>query len=409
MDESPVDRYRSAGDLAAAVDLDTLTDAELDAELIGLVHERHRLDAQIARRVQRWDRRMVWSGDGSRSPAARLGRDGRLGPVTASRVLRQARAVASMPATRQAWTDGEIGEDHVGLLTAAAGAGRDWLFGRDERLLVEYCQTLTHRHATKALRYWCQRADAELGRDGTPPPPATSLRLSTTFQGAVTGDFTLDPVGGATVEAALRRIERELYRQDQHDGVVRTLPERLAAALVEMAVRAHSTPAGGRRPEPLVTILAGEATLEHLCELATGTVIAPGVVVPWLSSADVQTFVFGGADRVVTASTQRTFRGTLRRAIQVRDRHCQHPAGCDAPIVDCDINHVIAHAHGGETSERGGDLQCEAHNRRSDLHARAPEDVLRAARDRRHLERAIADRVAQLQAEHADLPPPRVA
>ena len=38
---------------------------------------------------------------------------------------------------------------------------------------------------------------------------------------------------------ALRRIERDLYRQDQRDGVIRTMSERMAAALVEMAVRSQ--------------------------------------------------------------------------------------------------------------------------------------------------------------------------
>ena len=58
-------------------------------------------------------------------------------------------------------------------------------------------------------------------------------------------------------------------------GSNRTTSERMAAALVEVAVRAHTAPADGRRPEPLLCILAGEVTVEHLCELATGIVITP--------------------------------------------------------------------------------------------------------------------------------------
>jgi len=404
-----VERYAEAADAAAATDLDALTDGELDAETVGLLRTRHRLDAEIARRVHRWDRRMVWIADGSRSPAARLARDGRLAGPTATRVVRHARAVASMPATQRAWAAGDLGDDHVALLAAAAGAGRDELFARDESMLVGQCETLLHRQATKVVQYWCQRADAELRSDGTPPPPPTSLRLSTTFGGAVTGDFVLDPIGGATVAESLRRIERELYRRDQRESVIRTKPERMAAALVEMAIRAHSVPKKARRPEPLIAILAGEATLDHICELATGTVLAPGLVVPHLSRADVQTFVFDGADRVLVASKQRTFRGMLRRAIQVRDRHCRHKSGCDAPITECDINHVTAHAQGGETTERGGDLQCEPHNRKSDLHDRAPADVLEAARERRHQEALIDQRIAALIAQRESLPPPEAA
>ena len=205
-----------------------------------------------------------------------------------------------------------------------------------------------------------------------------SFRLSTTYDGTVNGEFTLDPIGGPTVREALRRIERYLYRADRGDGVTRKMSERMAAALVEMAIRSQTVPKKGRRPEPLLCILAGEATLEHLCELATGTVITPADgAAP--RPHQVQTFIFDGADRVVAASPTRTFRGMLRRAIQVRDRHCQHPAGCDAPIVDCDVDHRLADAEGGGTAEANGELQCAAHNRHSDLHGRRPADVIDAA------------------------------
>lgn len=396
-------------DAAAAVDLDTLTDHELDAQLVELLHQRHRLDAQIARRATRWDTRCVWVADGSCSPGARLSRDGRVGLTNARHVLRRGRALRSMPATSAAWEAGEISSDQVDLLATAAGSSRGELFSRDETMLVEQCATLRHAQASKALHYWCQRADAELGVDGTPPPPATNLSWSTTFGGAVTGDFTLDPIGGATVIEALRRIERDLYRRDKRGGVTRTKPERMAAALVEMAERAHTAPADGRRPEPLVTILAGEATIEHLCELATGTVITPAAIVPHMSQAMVQTFIFDGADRVVAGSNQRTFTGMLRRAIQVRDRHCQHPSGCDAPITECDVNHRVDWAHGGATTERGGDLECEPHNRKSDLHHRAPADVIAAARWRRETETLIRQRIEDLITDQANRPPPVAA
>lgn len=402
--------YARAADEAAAVDLDDLSDAGLDAELMALVRERHRLDAEVARRVARWDRRGVWSGDGSRSASARLARDGLLSPREAGRTVRRARRCAAMPGTVEAWGRGEVGTDLVDLLGMAAAGGRHELFARDEALLLGECGGRSFTQAEKLVQYWRRRADAELRPDGTPPPPATTMRIGTTFDGAVTGDFTLDPVGGAAVTEALRRIERDLYRADQRDGRTRTRPERLAAALVEMAHRAMTSPADGRRPVPLVTILAGEATVEHLCELADGTVIAPDVVVAHLGAAEVQTFIFDGADRVVAASPVRTFRGMLRRAVQVRDRHCQHPSDCDEPIVACDVDHVVPVAHGGRTEEANGRLQCEPHNRRSDLHRRAPAEVVAVARERRHLQAAARARVQALVAARragtGERPPP---
>ena len=334
-----VDTLHEAIDAATDIDLDTLTDVELDDELVGLLRLRHRLDAEIARRADRWDRRTIWRGDGSKAPWARLCRTTSIAPNTARGILRRGHAVTAMPATAEAWASGELGADHVDLLADAASNGRGDLFARDETMLVNHCLELTWGQVIKAVRYWTFRADTELNRDGTPPSPPNSLRITTTFDGTVSGDFILDPIGGATFTEALRRIERDLYRTDQRDGIVRTMQERMAAALVEMAVRSHTAPKDGRRPEPLVCILAGEATIEHLCELSTGLVIAPDLVVPHLGRSQVQTFIFDGADRVIAASPARTFRGMLRRAIQVHDRHCQHQSGCDEPITHCDVNH----------------------------------------------------------------------
>jgi hypothetical protein len=406
---STVEALHKAVEAVAAVDLETLTDAQLDTELVALVRLRHRLDAELARRAARWDTCGVWRSDGSRAPWARLSRTAGLSGGSAKQLVRRGRAVAQMPAATRAWAGGEIGTDHVDVLAGAAGGGRAELFARDEALLVSQCAELTFCQAVKAMRYWCQRADAELDRDGPPPAKPGTLRLHTWSDGSVTGDFNLDPIGGATVVEALRRIERDLYRQDQRHRVIRTKTERMAAALVEMAIRASTVSAGGRRPEPLVCVLAGEAAIEHVCELAAGTVIQPGLIVPHLARSQVQTFIFDGADHVIAASKQRTFRGMLRRAIQVRDRHCQHPSGCDAPITQCDVDHRVQHHEGGVTAEANGHLECEPHNRKSDLHGRQPADAIQAARERRQLEHHARTRLAALIADHAQRPPPHAA
>jgi hypothetical protein len=406
--ESTVEALRRALEAVADVDADALSDEELDSELVALVRLRHRLDAAIAQRATRWTDRGVWLSDGSRAPWARLSRTASVSGGSAKRILRLGHAATTMPVTAEAWASGEIGSDHVGLLADAA-SGRSDLFARDEALLVTQCESLTFGQAAKVVRYWCWRADAELDRDGPAPPEPSTLRLRRGLDGIVWGDFELDPIGGATLEEALRRIERELYRQDQRDGVVRTTSARMAAALVELAVRANTAPRNGLRPEPLVCLLAGEATVEHLCELATGTVIDPSLIVPRLHRCQVQTFILDGADHVIAASSQRTFRGMLRRAIQVRDRHCQHLSGCDEPITHCDVDHRVPHHRGGATAEANGELQCETHNRTSDLHARRPADVIAAARQRRHLEHHARKRLDALIADQASRPPPRAA
>jgi hypothetical protein len=171
--------------------------------------------------------------------------------------------------------------------------------------------------------------------------------------------------------SGLRRIEKDLYDADQRSGVTRSAGARRAAALVEMAVRAHTAPNDGRRPQPLVSVLAGVGTMARMCELSTGTVITPGLFAPYLDQSQVQSFVFGDSQYVLGVSKQRTFRGWLRRAIEVRDLHCQHPSGCDEPIAHCDVDHIIPDSDGGETSQENGRLQCPTHNRNHTLHHRA--------------------------------------
>jgi hypothetical protein len=135
-----------------------------------------------------------------------------------------------------------------------------------------------------------------------------------------------------------------------------------------MARRAATAPAGGRRPKPLFTVLVGDDTLSQLCELVNGTVITPGQLVQWAGDADLETVLFDGPSTVISVSHRRSFTGALRRAVQVRDRHCQHTSGCDVPADQCDVDHIVPYAADGPTSQFNGKLECTPHNRDSDRH-----------------------------------------
>jgi hypothetical protein len=85
--------------------------------------------------------------------------------------------------------------------------------------------------------------------------------------------------------------------------------------------------------------------------------------------------VFDGPDRVLAVSRQRSFRGAVRRAIQVRDRRCAHPY-CDRFVSECAVDHIVEYASGGCTSEQNGRLYCAFHN---ELRNRQSQDDRRAA------------------------------
>jgi len=53
--------------------------------------------------------------------------------------------------------------------------------------------------------------------------------------------------------------------------------------------------------------------------------------------------------------------GHIRRAVQLRDRHCAWPH-CDRPAVYCDVHHLRHKADGGETSVANCALVCQFHH-----------------------------------------------
>jgi hypothetical protein len=200
--------------------------------------------------------------------------------------------------------------------------------------------------------------------------------LTQSFNGVWLGTMTLDPIRGAIVASELERLEAELFaadwsqakdelRRDPHlDELARTPAQRRCDALVEMAIRSKSTPAGARRPEPLFSVLVGYETLHgRMCQLAQGrTVVAPGSLLPWLDGAYVERAVFAPGGRVEVGITSRFFTGAIRRAIELRDQECTHPF-CDIPAERCQVDHIIPYSQGGPTTQENGRLLCGHDNR----------------------------------------------
>jgi hypothetical protein len=246
---------------------------------------------------------------------------------------------------------------------------------------------LSFADAARVARYWATRADEELAADtdtanhaadtdpadepagGTPPPfPGSRLHASRTFDDMLVIDGVFDPIGGTIIEAELSRLTDEIRLTDRTAGIDRSPAQRRAAALIEMARRSATAPANGRRPRPLFTALIGQRTLERLCELSNGAVTTPAGLVAHLGEADIESVLFDGPSTIVAVSSRRNFTGAVRRAIQVRDRRCQHPSQCDVPADHCDVDHITPYAAHGPTSQFNGRLQCPAHNRIHHLH-----------------------------------------
>ena len=364
-----VEQLDTAVEAVLVLDPDTLSDSELHDAVVAIQRQRARLGIAAAALLSRWDRRGVWAGDGSRSAASRLARDTNTSRSSANVELRRARHVRSMPATCAAIRGGELSLDHVDLLGRANRPWRHAVFAEHEPTLVAECAKLRFAQAVKAVDYWSQRADARAADDAAERQRLRAhLYASSSLDGDVVVGGVLDAIGGKIVVDELARLEHELYLKDRADGVIRTASQRRAAALVEMATRSATAPPDGQRPRPLFTVLVGDHTFQRLCELADGAVVAPGALAPWLNEAVVESVLFDGPSTVISVSRRRGFTGALRRAVQVRDRHCQHPSGCDVPADDCDVDHIVPFAAGGVTSQFNGRLECPTQNRHRDKH-----------------------------------------
>jgi Domain of unknown function (DUF222) len=365
---------RAALDGLAAVDVDALSDGELHGVVVELGELSTRLEALWCRAIGRWDARMIWADNGSRAPGARLARETHRRPGSCARLVTRARKLTAMPVTTAAYEAGTISGDHV---DAVGECNRKWPendFADAESTLVDVCRMAWYPDTVKAIEYWKQGANpdgadtgAEWLREGR------SASIASGWNGEIHLSAIFDPLGGETFRTALSALERELLAADRRAGTAtRTARQRRVDALVEMARRSCTTPADGLRPRPLLTILVGDQSLRHTCETARGTVIAPGALVPLLADADIERIVFDPPNRRIAVSHRRRFTAALRRAIEVRDRHCQHPSGCDVPAVDCDVDHVVPHALGGPTCLANGRLLCATHNRITANHGPRP-------------------------------------
>jgi hypothetical protein len=281
-----------------------------------------------------------------------------------------------MSVTARAFATGDISERHASVLASLTGGRTAELFARDESELVDDARRLSWADFCRAVEYWRQCADPDgAEKDAAHDEALRRVHLSPGLRGTGHLDGLLTPLGRATVASALSRIEQELFDADwaavraEHGDaattchLTRTPAQRRHDALVEMARRAVTTRAVGKRPQPLVSVLVGYETFRgRVCELADRTVITPGTVASLLDEALIERVVFDGPSRVVDLGRARRFTGAVRRTLDVLERGCTH-AGCDMPAERCQGDHIQPWSRGGDTNSENGQLRCAYHNR----------------------------------------------
>ena len=257
-----------------------------------------------------------------------------------------------MPATTTAMRSGEIGFAHVATMARTAievGGAFD-----EDRLLPLALENSPGKFFHKCIHYR-HAVDAEgYNRDQEKLVEERGLRLNTAQDGCLLISGLLDPVGGAAVRTALEPLAQP---SGAHDD--RSREQRYADALVELST-------AGRPAEIQVT-----ATIETLKGMAGAAAAEMEFSLP-ISSATVRrlacdcsvTRVLLSEDSNVidVGRSKRLVDGALRKALAVRDKHCQWP-GCERPASWCDGHHIVHWVEGGETNLANCLLLCKRHHR----------------------------------------------
>jgi hypothetical protein len=359
-------------DDARDIDVAGLSDRELEAAVVELAAVKSRVAALEATVAGEWDARKLWTVHGARSAASWLAWKGRQPVAACRRAPRWGRKLRDLPAVTAAWSAGRIGDAHVQRILSLDSPRTHDALVTDQVDVTRWAMTLAWRLFVRRLQDWVDEHDP----DGADPDGRDGRRLhcSRTTSDWWRLDGWLDPVAGSIVARELDRLERELFLHDQRKAAerfdpdalphqfARTAAQRRADAVVLMAERSATLPDDGRRGRPLFTVLVGQDSLRRILELTNGVELRPSQLVEYVEPARFEQVLFDTPTHVVGVSSQRTYRGLLRTAIEARDRGCQFP-GCDAPIDDCQIDHIIPAAAGGPTSQDNGRCYCGPHNR----------------------------------------------
>ncbi len=378
---------RSGIEALASEDLDLLADPALSQQLIDLLREKSRLEAQIARRVSRADHRGVALGDGAATLAAWLRAHAGLGEGEAHSLVRCASSLEAMPATADAFEAGEIGTTKMRLLTAARAPGYEAPLAEVETALVEVARVGTMRDLRCALSYWRSHLDGDGGNEAAERLyQRRGLWASHTLDGNVAVRGDLEPEGGELLIAALAA-----YTQTPAADDSRSPAQRRADALTDLCRLALDgrLPGGSTRPHLSVIIDADtfaaaaarsasaaahtdapparslrrlDLDLGGICELEYHGPMVPAAAVRLACDAALTRVVLGPDGTLIDVGrTTRTAPSGLRRALAARDRGCRFP-GCDRPLAWCHLHHVVHWLRGGDTAHHNLVHLCGHHH-----------------------------------------------
>jgi hypothetical protein len=306
----------------------------------------------------------AWQTEGLGAPSWLAAKTGSTRSI-AARLVRTARFVRRHPQTAKALAAAHVTVPHVEILTGVAHR-RDDLYEAHEPVLLDAAATVDVQDFLGVTRTWAAFADDELARrDAAFAFDRRGITLSETTHGSAVSGF-LDPEAAALVGSVLDELQPPEGRAD-----TRTRAQRRADALMLLCERARGGDLPDSRPIAGVEGLVSSALftkglptdlLDVRCEIDGFGSISRATAERLLCDCAFGRVVMRGRSQLLELGRRtRTVPDRLRRAIVMRDEHCQFP-GCRAPASWCDAHHLILWTDGGPTSLENCLLLCRRHH-----------------------------------------------
>jgi len=305
-------------------------DAALGEELIQIREAIDRLEAVFADGLRRFDKSGEYTSDGALSVVAWLRWKCRLSGGAAAERVGIARQLAKLPQTEQAFAHGDLGYQHVALITKTADQVGAAPVRRAEPELIQAAQTLDPSRFGAVTKNFQHRIDAEgVLADANRAYARRYLQIGQSLDGLFHLDGLLDAEGGAALQTALNALSGPI-KDDRSPG------QRRADALVELCRRQLD---GGGLPEvagqrPHLTIRASAETLAGISGQPAGDLEwappIPSETVRRLACDAALTRIIGTGQTAEASHATRTIPPAMRRALAARDHGCRFP-GCDRP------------------------------------------------------------------------------
>ena len=329
--------------------------------VLGVLTEAERVIAALrmlfARRVEESN---VWRHDGERSAAHYLAH--RTGTTVGQAIatLEVAHRLEALPATDEAFRNGELSEVQAAAVSEAAEADP----AAEQALLAKATQG-----TVKALRDECRRIKAAACPDELARYEAIRrerhLMMWADADGAWCGRFRTTPDVGARLKACLDAETDRVFRAARAEG----RREPLAAyAMDALQALVCSGPAGA--PAKMIlniyshidhpALVRGFTLAGETCEIAGIGPVPVAVIKAWEGDVYLRLLVTHGVDIKAVTRKTRYVDPNQRAALAVRDRKCI--------ITNCDvderleIDHTLPFAEGGPTEITNLGRPCKFHH-----------------------------------------------